>query len=228
MSSPPRSRSTCPPPGPAGGTDPLVRSYPAGARLYRGHSVHRNGSQFNDFAAGPGGAPARFSPFFPGGGTALVPVLYAGESTESALWETVFHDVAVRGSRKRVARSTLGDRIMSTVETTRELRLANLTTTGLSRLGVARTELIESGRRAYEHTVRWAQALHDCPTAPDGLYWISRAQDTSVSVVLFGDRVRAEDVRLAPGSSSVPLYDGEGYERVAQIADSAGITVTDH
>lgn len=207
--------------------DPLVRIHDAGARLFRVHSIRRSASQFNDFNAGAPTTPSRFSPFFPAGGTAMVPVLYAADDLGGALWETVFHDVPARGSRKRVARSRLQDRIVSTVETTRELTLVDLTTTGLSRLGVDRTELIESGPRAYGQTALWARALHGCSALPDGLLWVSRAQDTSICVALFGDRVRAEDVQVPHTSDPLPLYDGEGYENVAHIADRAGITITE-
>ena len=222
MTGPPLLPVRCPPPPSAGGIDPLVHEHPAGAELVRVHSVKRGGDRFSTLGGTPDAPSGRFSTFAP----AVVPLLYAAEDLEGAVSETVFHDVPFRGI-KQVPRLRLGDRVATTLRTTRELRLVDLTSSGLRRIGVARTELIESGPRAYPRTSLWSGALHDCPSAPDGLLWVSRQRDTSVCVVLFGDRVRPEDVEVVPGLVPAPLFAGDGYERVARMADDAGITLTE-
>lgn len=103
----------------------------------------------------------------------------------------------------------------------------DLTSNGLSRLGVGRTELVESSARAYPATAAWARALHDSEEEPEGLLWVSRQQDTSTAVVLFGDRVARDDLEVAPESWPMPLLVHEGYDAVALIAAAAGITVTE-
>lgn len=226
MNAPPHLPETCPPPPRAEDTDPLVHTYDAGARWVRIHSAHRDGHAFTDFSRGAPLVAGRFSPFVPDGADQHVSVLYAAEDFESAVSETVFHDVPVRGD-KSVARLRLRDKVATTVEVRRTLRLVNLTSSGLSRIEVARTELIESGPRAYPTTALWARALHSSPTAPDGLLWVSRQRDTSVCVVLFGGRVGQDDVQSVPGLVPVPLFAGDGYERIAHMADQAGITLTE-
>ncbi len=73
----------------------------------------------------------------------------------------------------------------------------------------------------------WARALHGSPMAPDGLLWVSRQRDTSVCVVLLGGRVGQDDVQPVSGLVPVPLYAGDGYERVARMADDARIMLTE-
>lgn len=204
----------------------MVHTYDAGSRLVRVHSAHRDGHAFTDVSRGAPLAAGRFSPFVPDGTEQHVSVLYAAEDFEGAVSETVFHDVPVRGDQ-RGPRLRLRDRVATTIEVRRSLRLVNLTSRGLSKLEVARTELIESDPKAYPTTASWARALHDSPTAPDGLLWVSRQHDTSVCVVLFGGRVDQDDVQPVPGLVPVPLYAGDGYERVAQMAHEAGITLTE-
>lgn len=226
MSAPPESPATCPLPPGAEDTDPLIRTYDAGTRLVGVRSVLRDGHAFTDFSRGAPLTPGRFSPFVPDGEEQHVAVLCSAEDLEGAISETVFHDVPVRGD-KSVPRRRLQDTVATTVEVQRTLTLVHLTSSGLSRLGVARTELIESGPRVYPTTAAWARALHACPSAPDGLLWVSRQRDTSICVVLFGGRVGQEDVQPAAALAPMPLYDGAGYERVAHVADQAGITLTE-
>ena len=200
-----------------------MRTLPVGGRLHRVHEAAWGSRQYY---AGSAERPARFSPFTPDGTEAPLPVLYAALDLAGALSETVFHDVPVRG-RKVVARSALVHKVAVTLLTRRPVRLVDLTSNGLSRLGVARTELVESSARAYPTTAAWARALHGCPERPDGLLWVSRQQDTSTAVVLFGDRVGTDDLELAPEAWPMPLLVHEGYDAVARIAADAGITITE-
>lgn len=200
-----------------------MREVAAGTRLHR---VHEAAWGPREFFAGNPERPGRFSPFTPSGADEALPVLYAALDLAGALSETVFHDVPVRGC-KVVARSGLVHKVAVTLVASRPLRLVDLTSNGLSRLGVGRTELVESSARAYPTTAAWARALHDGDQAPDGLLWVSRQQDTSMAVVLFGDRVSMGDLALAPESWPMPLLVHEGYDALALIAAAADITVTE-
>jgi hypothetical protein len=55
---------------------------------------------------------------------------------------------------------------------TRPLRLVDLTSVGLGRLGLTRVELIESGPRHYRRTAAWTRTLHAHPEHVDGLLWV--------------------------------------------------------
>jgi hypothetical protein len=95
----------------------------------------------------------------------------------------------------------------------------------LHRLGISRAELIASESDQYPRTVLWAQALHTCRPDADGLVWVSRQHDTSLALVLFGDRVHSED--LVVEEPPQPLAVGPGYEEVQRAADLAGIALLD-
>ena len=153
-------------------------------------------------------------------------MLYAADTVGGALSETVFHDVPVRGPAKRIPYSQLQRRVVTSLIASRELTLVDLTSDGLSRLGLTRLQLIESGPRAYPSTAAWARALHDHPPALDGLMWVSRQQDTSRAVVLFGDRVAVSDLDVAPDTVPLVLGAGQGLITVSAAANRAGITIT--
>jgi hypothetical protein len=173
----------------------------------------------------PGLGAGRFHPFEAAGSGKAVPVLYAADGIEGALSETVFHDVAVRGPGKKVERFILEAMVVSTLACERDLRLAQLYSFGLSRLEVTRSELIESGAEAYGQTQVWARALHACDEAIDGLIWVSRQNDGSRAIVLFGDRVSRSDLRIS--RHPVTLYISPGFDEVQEAAEKAGILILD-
>lgn len=152
-----------------------------------------------------------------------MPVLYGGETLRGSTSETVFHDVAVRGPDKRVMRRRIMHYVASKLIPLRELRLARLHSTGLRRLGVTRGELIEAEADQYADTAKWAQALHACPARPDGLIWVSRQDDSTKALVLFGDRVNRRD--LEPDEEALALGFGVGFDEVCRIALESDITV---
>lgn len=148
----------------------------AGQWLYRVHSNARTVDQFN-----PGvGGRTRFA-FF---GDPAVPVLYAADTQESALAESLLHDIPVSGGVLPYA--AYADKVMGRLDVTRELRLANLRGLGLRRLGVEASQVTDTDASEYPRTVRWAAAAH--AAGFDGVAWTSRKCNDARAVVLFGDR----------------------------------------
>src|SRR5215203_1640770 len=207
--------SKVPDPPPSASLQPLLFTWERDRPLFRCHNIRFGPAQFN-----PGLGFGRFHPFRDIHGEP-VPTLYAAEDLEGALSETVFHGIPVRGPRKAVKRGVLRPLLVSTLLCQRDLRLAQLFGFGLRRLGVTRLMLIEASMRQYARTAAWAQALHGCEERIDGLVWVSRQNDGTRSVVLFGGRVRASDLRSI--GESLPLKDGPGYDVVLSAADRARI-----
>lgn len=197
--------------------DPLIQIWERGEEVFRCHSVAFGATEFN-----PGLGRGRFHPFFDPWEQA-VPTLYGAGSVDGALSETVFHSVPVRGPERRVRASTLAPLVISSFLVRRDLRLAQLHGYGLRRLGTTRPELLESEADAYGETVRWAAALYRAPHRVDGLVWVSRQHDTSLALVLFGDRVEREDLLVC--KPTLPLAFGAGLERVRSAAEAADITL---
>jgi len=146
-----------------------------------------------------------------------VPTLYAGQTFEAALWETVFRDLPPLPKPRRVfeSRSLVGAS-HARLTVTRDLTLAALFEPNLHILGLTRRRLIECyGHTAYRWTVKWAAAIHrDFPDL-DGLAWTSRQNDQGQAYLLFGDR-GSPSLHVA---DDIPIDSGAGYTRLRSIAD---------
>jgi hypothetical protein len=188
-----------------------------GRPWHRCHNVRFGATEFN-----PGLGNGRFHPFRSPEGE-LVPSLYGASTIDGALSETVFHAVPLRGGIRVVRSSSLLPMVVSTLAATRDLVLAQLHGYGLHRLGVSRAELLDSDADHYSSTVLWAQALHRCRVRIDGLVWVSRLHDTSFALVLFGDRVRREELEVV--KPSLPLSMGPGLKTLRRAAEQAGFTL---
>jgi hypothetical protein len=174
--------------------DALTHVVPEGEMLHRVHHPARDANVFN-----PGvGAPTRFAPLIMNG--TPVPTLYAAQTAEAAVCETILHDVPLAGGLLPYAR--YAPLVETTLLLSREVRLAKLMGDGLRRLGVAPQELTATSGDVYADTVRWAHAAHGAGF--DGLVWMSARDNTSAAYVLFGDRVSASDLRI--GSNGVGSF----------------------
>ncbi|HZJ04912.1 MAG TPA: RES domain-containing protein [Nocardioidaceae bacterium] len=159
--------------------------------------VHSNTRHVTD--SNPGiGKPTRFA-FF---GSPSIPVLYAAETEEAAVAESLLHDVPLSG-RPLPARD-YRDHVLGRFEVLRDLRLAMLHGLGLRRLNITNTDVIDvHGAGVYRETVAWAAAAHSAGS--DGVEWMSTKCNNSPAQVLFGDRVLATDLLLDPAYGRVFL-----------------------
>ena len=156
--------------------DPATATLPAGHLLYRVLSATRTATDFN-----PGfGSPTRFG-FF---GKPTVPIMYAADTEDAAVAETLLHDIPAEGGL--LPYDQYASKVLVGVELARSLRLGVLHGTGLRRLKVTAAELTSSPASSYRSTVRWAEAAHD--VGLDGLVWMSRQCNDTKAYVFFGDR----------------------------------------
>jgi hypothetical protein len=186
----------------------------AGSELVRVHDRRFAATEFNPLARPSG----RFRPF----GDPVVPTMYAARDADTALAESVFHDVPVRGVR-RLARAALTSRVVSRIASTRELQLIALHGYGLKRLGVTHGELIEAPASAYPWAAEWGDALRAAAPAADGIVWMARRFTGRPALILFGDRVGGGELSVT--SAAVPLWYGPGLELVEQAAMRADIAL---
>lgn len=197
--------------------DPLLETWARGERIVRCHKSAFGATEYN-----PGFGRGRFHPFENDKGTG-VPTVYGSSSLDGALSETVFHDLPIRGEGRSILRSSLKTMMVSVLSPLRDLKLVQLHGYGLRRLEISRAELIESGAGQYGQTAKWARALYACGDKIDGLVWVSRQHDTSLALVLFGDRVKRADLEVI--DPPLPLYLNAGFVEVQRAAEQAGITV---
>ena len=156
--------------------DPATANLPAGHLLYRVLSATRTATDFN-----PGvGSMTRFG-FF---GKPVVPIMYAAESEDAAIAETLLHDIPVEGGL--LPYDQYATKVLVRLELTERLRVGVLHGTGLRRLKVSAAEVTSSPASSYADTVRWAEAAHQAGL--DGLVWMSRQCNDTKAYVFFGDR----------------------------------------
>ena len=138
--------------GPPSPFKPAIETLPKGQRLYRVFTNARLPTDFN-----PGiGAATRFG-FF---GKPVVPIMYAADTEEAAIAETLLHDIPVEGG--------------------------NLLWDNYSRKALALLEVSSELRLAVLHGTKWAEAAHGCGV--DGTVWMSRLCNNAKAYVFFGDR----------------------------------------
>jgi len=205
------------PPDPAT-LDPLFKVWPGGTDLWRVHKLDRRPAELN-----PGVDSGRFHPF-PGAAGKPVATLYAADTWQGAVAETLFRDVPLQGDPRTKRLAELELRAMSLLRLRREVKLVELRGTGLRRLRLQRRELIETEADQYSRSVRWAAALYQAAPEAGGLVWTSRLHDSSAAVVFFGDRVAEKD--FTPVEGPIPLGVGKGLARVMELAEEAGILIT--
>lgn len=187
--------------------------------LNRVHSEDYEGDEFNPGLKGN----ARFSPICNAEGDPI-PTLYAADTFEAALMESVFHDVPHTPGFKQFDKRKLAGQEHSTVQTTQDLKLADLSSKPLRKLGVTRKQLIDTEKDQYPQTREWAEAIHTQDPDIQGLYWTSRQDDSARAVMLFGDRI-SKGVLQQVGDSRSLLKDEQAYGEVLDLAEVIGVNI---
>lgn len=162
-----------------------------GAVLERIH--HRNfaANSFNPCQ----GSPTRFAPIKDGNGQ-CVPSLYASETFEAAVFETIFHDVPAKARRKRIPRNKIEDSAQGRLAVVRSLTLVSLREPDLKRWCIKRSQLIATTPKHYPDTAEWAEAIHLQFPSVEGLGWTSSQCDPATVYLFFGDRVQSGDFKV--------------------------------
>lgn len=186
------------------------------------HRVHKTKYQFNEFNDG-NGAISRFAHFSnPSGIT--ISSLYAAATMQSAIHETIFHDIPANQRSKTVPKRNIYELTHSVLKNNRKLKLVELRNATLGRWGISRRDLIETSPKLYNETVLWAEAIYNNFPDAEGLVWTSRQSDPDDTYLFFGDRVSEGDftrTSFRDGAS-----DKSFLSDVTAEGDARGITIT--
>ena len=189
----------------------------AGRLWWRVHHRKNASLQFNDSRLGN----ARFSPIFNAAGN-VIPTIYAAAEIRSAQMETLLHDAPSPAHGFIYLAPVPEERVLVQLTNKSALRLANLQTLGLRRVGIKRADLIDSDKPAYTSTRTFARVLH--ATRPDvqGLSWHSRQNHGEV-IMLFADRIAPADLAVTTPAVSVTedFIQLELFELLAALGASA-------
>lgn len=190
-----------------------------GTVLERIHSRNFQANSFNPCK----GNPTRFAPIKDGNGQ-CVPSLYAGETFEAAVFETIFHDVPAKAKHKRVPRRKIEDSAQGRLEVGRDLMLVSLREPDLRRWHITRNQLIATSPKLYAGTVQWVEAIHLQFSNVEGLAWTSNQCDPDTVYLFFGDRVQSGDFNVIHTRDG--LVDPRFLLDVSRIGKRGGINVT--
>lgn len=193
--------------------------WPTGRLIHRIHQDPYASSAFNPGVKGN----ARFSPIKTAVGVSI-PTLYGGTTFDCAAMETVFHDVPFAAGFKSLDKRKLEGQVHSVLLPTKDLVLADLSTVALRKLGIERSQLIDTESDHYPNTRQWAQAIHAQCLDIQGLYWVSRQDDRARAVMLFGDRIDAATL-VPQGASRNVMLDPDAYAEVLALADRIGVSL---
>jgi hypothetical protein len=165
---------------------------------------------------------ARFSPFSDDQGL-IVPSLYAGSSIKAALMETVFHETPVPSSGSLLVERNIAERkwARTTFTNTEALRLVDLTTVGLQRIGLTRPQVIDTTSAKYRSTQSFARYLHAQFPDAHGIRWVSRLYDEGTCIVLYKDRIKSGMlVQLSPTTG---VLEGATLTHLLDLVDHLGM-----
>ncbi|MHA3541175.1 RES family NAD+ phosphorylase [Yersinia enterocolitica] len=185
----------------------------AGKLIYRIHSAEFTATQFN-----PGKGNARFSPM-----DNSVSTLYGGVSTGVAVMETIFHDLPRDSAGAPYDLGKLEGLVHSVVKPSEDLHLVDLNPKTLRKMGVKRADILDSSADQYVFTREYSVAIHQAYPAAQGLQWSSK-QHGDTAVMLFGDRVRSEQLGVDIESERV-LESETVMDVIEQEADQLGVVL---
>ena len=101
--------------------------------------------------------------------------------------------------------------------------MAPLFSADLMRFGIERSRLIDTPKSTYPQTRAWSPAIHEAPSKPEGLIWVSKHYDQERAMMLFGSRIAATAL-LDPVSVGVAT-DPACLTILQQISDRTGIDI---
>lgn len=213
------SRNAVPPPPNPFPDDPHTIALPKGSELHRIYPPAYAGNAFNPTYK----KLRRFSPIFDARGE-LAPVLYAASSRAGAIYETLFHDAAIKGSRYKALPLKSVNKHYGTWIIKRSLTLATLHAPDLARYGVTIDQLTATSAMYYAQTARWAEAIHRTRAGVEGLEWTSYRAGPERAFILFGDRVNSADLVSAGNEVLIPK-DAALYREVLDCGERAGVRI---
>lgn len=202
----------------------LYHILPAGTVLHRIHPIKFDANQFNDTNLGS----ARFSPIKDLTGS-IIPTIYAAETFECALCETVLRspDGAVmqtNGKRQRVSPQKWKEYAYSTVKLETDINLLDISTQGQRHLGLDHSVLTSGPTSTYPKTRSWAEAFYRTFRDIDGIFYHSHQWSPEYACILFGSRASG---KVEETGKTVSLTDSQLHKQIFEIADRIHIDYLD-
>lgn len=194
---------------------PAEESLKCGTRLWRIHRADIDPAAFT-FSSPGAYSGGRFDPLDPEVGH-----LYAADTLQGAVAETILRDMPLIGAGERIVPfARVAGRTVSILELQRDLRLVALHGPHAAVIGQG-LWLTKCDACDYPLTREWARALRTCAQERAGLVWRARFDEDRLSLVLYSDR--AEDALQVV--RTLPIDQGPGLEAVRRVLLDHGAVI---
>ncbi len=175
------------------------------------------GNQFNNTAKGD----ARFSPIRDRKTKDIIATIYAGDTTEVAICEVLFHDVDVSQQMIVFEQSNLKNKSHTEIALDNDLIVAVIDPVSVVKMRAGK-KLIHCDAQHYTETRLWAEHIHEQHSDIQGLAWPSR-QHEGKSYVFFEDRINSGILGVI--KTDTIANDKSTREKIVRIADRMNITI---
>lgn len=216
------SRLQPPPPAQPPGT-PTIITLAAGQVLRRVHRQGRDADSFNPTAQPSKLAGGRFDTL-----DGRYAYTYLGSTDAGAIAETLCRDLPLGGAARIVPRAAVRDRVITTVEITRDLPVLALHGKHLTQVH-APLDLTKSDADQYEITRQWAQSLHAWLPEIAGYAYRCRHDEDELAWLLFSDKEAGAHPRAAGAlrarADTIELDQGVGLHLVREVLHAHNATL---
>jgi hypothetical protein len=111
--------------------------------------------------------------------------------------------------------------VVSCLRIDRRLRLVDLSTKGLKRLGLTRGDVVDTAVLEYTRTRTLSEHLHQT-TKAQGLVWTSKQDDGVKAYLLYGDRISVSALRVI--EDRLALLEEPHLTSLISLATRIGVT----
>lgn len=180
------------------------------------NSVMFKAIQFN-----PGYGNQRFSPFEAHG--SKVPCVYAGETFEAAVSETILRSKLEEQDPvyRSISSADIAPLSIAGITCNRNLKLLKLNEVSLQALKLTRRTFLEPGIAHYKATQIWARQLYLAFRNIDGFIWRGRWEEEQC-FVLYETRLTGSSLEV---DYEYPLKSGMGYLKLEEYLDRIGVSI---
>ncbi|WP_147543832.1 RES family NAD+ phosphorylase [Aeromicrobium massiliense] len=198
--------------------DFLAGRLEAGAMLWRVHGVH-DPATFPPVAV-QGAHPGRFTPL----NLSDLTGLYCGRSVDAALYEAIGRNAPLPppgGGHVRIHLDELKGRYLSAMQTSRDVRFADLSGPGLTRVGIKPSNFTEHDPAIYATTVTWARAASR--SGFEALVWNSVRNLNEEALIVYGPAQTQAPLKAL--DDPVPLWFGHGLDLVTVAFEAVNVHI---
>ncbi|MFD4293259.1 RES family NAD+ phosphorylase [Rhodococcus sp. NPDC058532] len=188
-----------------------ITTIAAGTSLWRIHSAARGAADLNPAPRPRPRVGGRYDSL-----DGSYAYLYVGDSPAAAVAETLCRSLPVGQSPRLIPRVRIAGRVLSELQTTRAVRVVDLTGTGAARIN-AEVWLTKCDPSGYLHTRRWAAAILAANPDADGIGFRPRHDENTLSWMLAAPPDVPSHPAVVAVGGVIPLDSADGHHLLGAL-----------